>query len=178
MRLFLAVDLPEEVKKSISQQLEPFKKEYPDFRWVDESKYHITLHFFGDKRDSEKLKDQIEEAVFETEPFQMYVGGVELFMKDSLIFYLKFLRNRTVEDLVSRVREKFQSDNTKKFVPHIAIARYRIPSKQQYLLIKKKIRQLDIEVDFQITQITLYNSVIESEKPLYETIAKIALQKS
>ena len=165
-------------KRSIVGQLEPFKKEYPDLRWVDESKYHITLHFFGDKKEPEKLKNQIEEAVYEIEPFQMYVGGVELFMKDSLIFYLKFLRNRTVEDLVSRVREKFQLDNTSKFIPHIAIARYRIPSKQQYLLIKKKLRQLDIEVDFQITQITLYNSVIESEKPLYEKIAEIALQKS
>ncbi len=177
MRLFLAIDLPKETKESISQQVEAFKKEYPYFRWVDESRFHITLHFFGNSRDPDRLKNQIEEAIYDVEPFQMYSGEADLFMKNTIIFHLMFQRNRTLEKLVAQVREKFQTGNTMKFVPHLTVARYRIPSKQQYLLIKKKVQRLNIEVDFQVTQITLYNSVIESEKPLYETIAKIALQK-
>lgn len=178
MRLFLAVDLPDKTKKSIAEQLEAFKKEYPYFRWVDPSRYHITLHFFGNKRDPEKLKDQIEEAVYDVEPFRMYSGETDLFMKNTIILHLEFQRNRMLEKLVSQVREKFQTGNSMKFMAHLTIARYRIPSKQQYLLIKKKVQRLDIDVDFLVSQITLYNSVIEGEKPLYETIAKIALQKS
>ena len=46
MRLFLAVDLPKKVKHLLEQQILPVKKEYPQFEWVSEGNYHITVHFF------------------------------------------------------------------------------------------------------------------------------------
>ncbi len=178
MRLFLAIDLPKQAKQSIASQLENFKKEYPYFRWVDESRLHITLHFFGDRKDEKRLVEQIENAVYDVEPFRLYASEANLFIKNTIVLHLTFQRNRTLERLVAQIREKFQIDSKIRYVPHLTIARYRIPSKQQYLLIKKKVGRLNIDVVFEITQITLFNSVIESEKPLYKTIASIPLEKS
>lgn len=178
MRLFLAIDLPKETKRSIAQQLESFKKEYPYFRWVDEARYHITLHFFGDRDDTKEISKKIRDAVFDIEEFTMYSNGADLFIKNSIILYLNFQRNREIEKLVTQVRDIFTVSTEGRYIPHMTIARYRIPSKQQYLLIKKKVSRLNIDVEFKITQITLLNSVIESEKPLYETIDKIDLEKT
>lgn len=177
MRLFLAIDLPKEAKRAISTQLVFFKKEYPYFRWVDETRYHITLHFFGYRTDAENLVKQIKDAVFDVEAFRMYSDGTDLFIKNTIILYLTFQRNRMLEKLVSQVRSAVQDPLITKFVPHLTIARYRIPSKQQYFLIRKKVGKLEIDVDYEVSQITLFNSVIESEKPLYETIETISLQK-
>src|SRR3989338_693427 len=177
MRLFLAIDLPKEVKQSIATQLAPLKSEYPDFRWVDESRYHITLHFFGERDDPEKVIERVSTAVYAIDPFRMYSGQASLFMKNTIILHITFQRNRMIERLASQVQDAFNENKAIRYIPHLTIARYRIPSKQQYLLIKKKVGRLNLDVEFDVTQITLFNSVIKSEKPLYETIAEIPLEK-
>ena len=177
MRLFLAVNPPDEIKKSIARQLEPLKKEYPNFKWVDEKNYHITLQFFGDK-DPKRLGEQISESVFDVDPFYLYASGADLFMRNTITMHLTFYRSKEMEGIVERVREKFQIHESLKYVPHLTFARYRVPAKQQYLLIKKKIGRLKIDLEFKVAQITLYNSVIESEKSFYETISEIPLTES
>ncbi len=177
MQLILAVNPTDSVKNQIAAQLEDLKKEYPYFRWIDQSDYHMELQVFNDRSDVTKLKGQIEEAVYDIEETRLYASGVGLFMKTNLIFYVTLHRNKMIEKMVSQVRARFHMDTKTKFLAQIVFARYRIPSKQQYLLIKKKLHALTIDVEFDVTQITLFNSVIESEKQLFETVAEIPLQE-
>ena len=47
MRLFLAVDVPEEVVLAVTALFEPWRAAFPNARWVPSEHWHITLKFLG-----------------------------------------------------------------------------------------------------------------------------------
>lgn len=49
MRLFIAVDLPEEVREVLRDGLGPLKRDQPPARWVRPEGMHITLKFLGEQ---------------------------------------------------------------------------------------------------------------------------------
>ncbi len=57
-RLFIALNLPEQVKNELVGLLEILKKYYPEIKWVDARGLHLTLHFLGylDQELEEKIK--------------------------------------------------------------------------------------------------------------------------
>lgn len=175
MRTFLAIDLPQKIKKSLHSQLGKLYKEYPDIRWVSPENFHVTLHFFGEIGDPKREIEHIEESIYDVPSFHLYSSEAGLFIRHKITLYVEFQRNKTLERLVKAVREKLQLPHDKRFVPHLTIGRYRIPSKQQYLLMKKKLKNLQIDIDFEINTIILFESILESNKPIYKKIAKFSL---
>lgn len=175
MRLFLAIDLPEETKKRVNAQLEPFYRQYPDFRWVDQANFHITLHFFGDVSNPDKIIKFMNELVFDIPSFYLYVADLDLFIKDNITLYIRFHRNKILEELVKRIKERSALGTSRKFVSHLTFGRYRIPSKQQYLLIKKKLKNFKLDTEFKVDAITLFESIAGTQKPVYKKIAEFPL---
>lgn len=45
MRLFLGVSIPNESIKQIKTAIGAIKNEYPEFDWVPEHNYHLTIFF-------------------------------------------------------------------------------------------------------------------------------------
>ena|SRR3990167_10287295 len=175
MRLFLAIDLPTASKKRLDEQLEKLKRDYPHFSWVTQKNFHITLHFFGETNQIETIKKKVREAIYDVNSFYLYSLGAELFINKKIVLYIYFKREKRVEELTSKIKKIFQVEEVKKFVPHLTIARSRIPSKQQYINLKKKLQQLPIEIDFSIKKIYLFQSILEGQKPSYEKIASFSL---
>lgn len=177
MRLFLAAELPEPVKQSLFLQTKKLREEFPYFRWIPAENYHITLFFFGnvDTGNEKRIIQQIDAAVFDVPPFRLYSGPIDLFIRDSIMIYLGFQKNKTIGDLVKKIKREMNIQNDLKFFPHLTLARYRIPSKQQYLVIKKKCSQYNVDIQFEIPQITLFDSVIENKKPIYKVVEKFPL---
>ena len=57
MRLFLAIDIPVDIRQKIAAFVERIRPHAPDARWVKPETYHITLKFIGEwRRDVEELK--------------------------------------------------------------------------------------------------------------------------
>jgi 2'-5' RNA ligase len=167
MRLFLAVDIPNEVKKELDMQLEPLKKEYPYLKWVPPQNYHVTLFFFGDRFPKDMIQKHVENVTFDSRSFHMYTGENGILMRNTLTFYAGFLKCQPIEQMVKRIKTEMNIVDDLKFFPHLTVARYRIPSKQQYLLLKKKWLKMKLDVEFEVSQITLYESVIEKNVPIY-----------
>lgn len=167
MRLFLAIPLPDAVKESLYEQTEPWRKEYPYLKWVPQNNYHITLFFFGDQFPASILKDRVENVTFDTRSFHLFSGENGIMMRNSLILYAGFLKSQSIEQLVKRIKAELNIVDDLKFFPHLTLARYRIPSKQQYLLLKKKWLKTHFDIEFEVSQITLYESVIEKNVPVY-----------
>lgn len=71
-RLFVAIDLPEEIKASLSQ----FSGAVPGARWVDTSQIHLTLRFIGDvdPQTVSKIKKALSGIHFPS--FPLCVAGV------------------------------------------------------------------------------------------------------
>ena len=46
-RLFVAVDVPRDIRAGLVTRLEPLRASHPELRWVPEENWHITIKFLG-----------------------------------------------------------------------------------------------------------------------------------
>src|SRR3989338_511497 len=97
MRLFLAIDLPKKAKKQLEDNLFSLKKEYADFNWVSEKNYHITLIFFGEIQNPEKIIKTIEKEVYDIDPFYLYSSDAGLFLNKKVVLHINFRREKKLE---------------------------------------------------------------------------------
>jgi 2'-5' RNA ligase len=172
MRLFLAIDLPLKIKEEVEKNLFNIKKEYADFSWVTLENYHLTLYFFGEVNNVDKIIKKLEETLFDKEQFYLYSNLVDLFIEHKITIYLNFLKEKKLEELGKAVVEKFagQNYNNKKFIPHLTLARCRIPSKQQYFVLKKRLEKITVDVSFKVSRLVLFESILSGAKPVYKKI--------
>lgn len=177
MRLFLAIDPPKDVKLSINDQLTFFKKEYPQFEWTPIGNYHITLHFFGDVLDDKKVFLQLEELLYDQELFYLYSLNADMFTKHKITMYLNFRREKRLEEIVKRIKNKFYlpEQRIERYIPHLTFAHFRIPSKQQYFVMKKKISKLNLDISFPVRKLFLFESILGGRNPIYKKIHTIKL---
>lgn len=61
IRLFVAVDVPREVKDAVASAIEPFTDRIPGARWTRPSAWHVTLKFLGNVWP--RLVDPVREGV-------------------------------------------------------------------------------------------------------------------
>lgn len=175
MRLFLGLNLPQEVKDTLYSQIEPLRRAYPEFRWVTSPNYHITLFFLGNTHSIDRITKDVEETIFDIETFRMYSQDVSLFMRENITLYVGFAKNHTLLDIVKRLKARWNLYEKHSFFPHLTIARTRIPSKQQYLLIKKKFTKHTVDIEFDVSRLTLFETVMEKDQPQYNILKEFPL---
>ncbi len=64
MRLFIAINLPEEIKDILTS----YQSDLPYVRWTKRDNLHITVKFLGDK----------EEEIERVEPFEVTINSISL----------------------------------------------------------------------------------------------------
>lgn len=179
MRTFLAIEIPENIKEKLAKQIIPLRRDYPQLNWVPPENYHVTVHFYGEVGDVKKLTTDIEDVLFDVPAFRMYSLGAGIFIDKKILLYTDFQRVKVLEELAEKVKSitepTQQNSHRYKFIPHLTIARSKIPSKQQYLLMKKKLEQFEIDLEFPVDHVTLYQSILEAQAPIYKKIVDFPL---
>ncbi|CAN5240788.1 RNA 2',3'-cyclic phosphodiesterase [soil metagenome] len=180
MKLFSAVRIPQRAIDQIRTQTESLFDDYPSYNWVPLHNYHVSLHYIGEVTEA-KLPiavEHIQNKLYDVPVTNMYTYGADLFMDEQITIYIYFQRNKTIEDISRRLYDLFEAGSLKKrkeYIPHITIARYKIPSKQQYFLLKKKLAKLKVDVEFAVEDIHLYESIETRKNPQYKIVASIPL---
>ncbi len=177
MRLFLAIEIPDEIKKQITKELAMLKNQYRDFKWIPEDNFHITVHFFGETDRCEEIKKRLSEILFDEESFSLYSSGIDLFIKGKITIYLDFLREKKLEKIEKDIRVVYGGGDIKevKFIPHLTLARCRVPSKQQYFVLKKRLQKIKTDVEFAVDKLSLFQSILNKERPEYKKLAEFPL---
>lgn len=77
MRLFLALDLPDEVVHTIDSRVAIARQLAPPLRWVVPPQWHITLAFYGEveQRKVDGLTERLARAARRTQPFGLTLGN-------------------------------------------------------------------------------------------------------
>ena len=121
MRLFIAIDLPLQVKDVVSR----FEKELSMFklRFVKPEHMHITLTFLGDIEDVDAIKQRLGKIRFSPFKLKIYAYGFFPSTKKIRVIWIGLEHNEEFINLQHDIRELF--DNKEKFMPHITIARAR-----------------------------------------------------
>lgn len=124
-RLFVALPLPEE----IADGLLDIQEGIPAARWQDADNLHITLRFVGevDRHMAADLETALESITFA--PFPLQISGVGHFEANrrAKAVWARIAPSAALDELQMRVeiacRRAGLSAETRRFVPHITIAR-------------------------------------------------------
>lgn len=167
-RIFVAVDLPEEVQ----DQLEELSGGVPGARWLEPDARHLTLRFIGDV-DGHAFQD-VHEALSEVrkEPFSLELRGVGFFPPRGPLRVLwagvapepKLAELRAAVDRA--VVRAGQEPERRKFHPHVTLARLDgAPSARvaRFLETWALFRTAPFEVD----RFHLYSSVLHPRGSIY-----------
>lgn len=177
MRLFLGIDLPVTEKQKLYKQIEPLMRKYPSFDWVDPHLYHATLQFFGEVDDVTGLTDVMERVTFDKKSFYLY--GLDLGMFSSLhqlTLYLHFQRQKAIDDIVDDVEALYPAFvKQRSFIFHTTIAKAKASSKQQYFHLKKRLREIHIDISFPVDNLILFGSTRDNEGRKYIELKRFPL---
>jgi len=76
VRLFVALDLPDEVQSAVEEQVAGARALGAPLRWVVPQQWHITLAFYGevDERKVDDLTERLARAARRRQPFPVSIG--------------------------------------------------------------------------------------------------------
>lgn len=122
MRLFVAVDLNEEMKASLIGMMHEMKKAGVKGSYVPKQNLHMTLAFIGETDDAPSVKAALKNVEFK--PFRIALSETGTFGD---VLYVGVKGNQGLSGAAKSVREALSSagipfDN-KKFAPHVTIIR-------------------------------------------------------
>ena len=122
MRLFVAITLSDEMKKTVTGTLHSLKKAGVKGSYVPSQNLHLTLAFIGEVKDSSAVKEALQTV--KLKPFRLSLSEMGTF-GDLLWVGLK--GNQGLSAAVKDVRGALDAAgidyDKKKFVPHITIIR-------------------------------------------------------
>jgi hypothetical protein len=163
MKFLLKIELSSKTKNEIVDQLSDLKKIYPQFRWELPKNYSILVHSFEEFSDPTSTIKKLETALFDKKTLYFYAYEVSLTIQNKITLYLDFRREKEVERISESIKNEFQiAQSPEKYAPRLILASYKIPSKQQYFVIKKRLANLDIDLSFKINKLSFF----EGEKKI------------
>jgi len=190
IRSFIAIELPDEVKRELAQLIyELGKAKYPFVKWVDMENTHLTLKFLGNIPQGQvaKIAEAMKQAVRGKSPFQLEISRLGAFPSinqprviwigvggetDSL---LKLQR-----EIDSRLVPLGFAPEKQPFVPHLTVGRVRenaSPDDRKALGQLLASRVFDSQGHIAVDSIKLMRSQLTPEGPVYSLLSVVALMK-
>ena len=130
MRVFIAIDLPEEIRSRLATVERDLRPTTTSARWVAAESIHVTLKFIGEL--SEKRMESLDAALagLTWKPFLVTVRGIGFFPgKRSPRVLWAGLQAPTLKGLAEKIdsrMERFGFEKEKRvFRPHVTLARAR-----------------------------------------------------
>lgn len=176
MRIFLAFDFEESIEKDSLEIIDRIKRSGFIGNWTKRGNFHLTLFFLGEQQKNEIVK--ATDAFFSelpTEAITLKSKELGMFFKNGSpsVIWLGFERERKVEHIFESGK-KFYSpygyDFKGKFIPHLTLGRLkRVPMDFRNVMNSISNQQKE----YKIAGITLYQSELTSEGPVYTPLRKL-----
>lgn len=175
-RLFVAIELPPEVKEGFRSIQEPLKKSSARLTLVDPDLIHITLKFIGDTPDA--VTRQIADAlgVLKEEPFPIQVKGISgNNIRQPRVIWANVEDGGKCGVLHSRIEDHLAPFGVKKedraFRPHATVARVKEfhPDLIEFL---KPLRDREFG-NGMVSGFSLKKSTLTPKGPIYQTIKEV-----
>src|SRR2546430_1319435 len=129
MRLFIALDIPAEVRARLTEYMERARKLAPDARWARVEGLHVTLKFVGEFSDARLEEMKTALAAVKAAPFEVTFKGVGFFpnTKAARVFWAAVDGGEELPRLASAVDMALAglgiAREEKPYRPHLTLAR-------------------------------------------------------
>jgi RNA 2',3'-cyclic 3'-phosphodiesterase len=185
MRLFIAIEIPDEIRSGLMEAQRRLKGSGVEASWPRPEGIHLTLKFMGDvpeEKIAEILKE-LRQAVEGTAPFRLEVGGVGAFpgLKNARVAWIG-LSGETeslarlqvaVEHAMVRIG---MAREDRKFTPHLTLGRIKyIRSRDKWLEAVEEVKDIKL-AGFDVVSISLMKSELKPSGAVYAEMGRIELQ--
>ncbi|GAB4303131.1 MAG: RNA 2',3'-cyclic phosphodiesterase [Desulfuromonadia bacterium] len=172
-RLFIAIPLPPRVKELIGS----FRIPIPGARWVSQEQVHLTLHFLGDRPDTDiPLLVSLLEGVADWGGISLVTTGPGTFgpYPSPRVLWLGIEQSLPLHRLHRTLGERlvsagFSVDN-RSFHPHLTIARLKGVGREALLPL---LARPPAHVTFPVERIVLFGSRLSTEGATHWEIASV-----
>jgi 2'-5' RNA ligase len=176
MRLFVALDLPWELR----ERLALLACGLPGARWVSPENYHLTLRFIGEVTPNQAEEVDIALAGLRARGFSLSLAGIGTFRKggQEVALWVGVERNPQLDLLQGKVETALQraglEPERRRFAPHVTLARLdRVPEAKLagFLQANSLFRAEPVPVE----HFTLFSSRLGKDQSVYTPEVEYAL---
>lgn len=183
MRLFIAINFPDQIKRKILKQIEDLKSQFPQVSWVKSENLHLTLKFLGYVKDDklDEIKEGIALVSHDFKPFELTISRMGYFHREPFIIQLNIDNSLRLNSLVDRLEKEmkklgFMREN-RPYNPHITLGRGRKLNREKVVSIKKEIEKpvAFSPIRFTVDKIALMESTLKPTGAVYTLVNSFPL---
>ena len=173
MRLFIAIEIPENIKVYIAEIQGNIGNNTNKIRFVNKNQIHLTLRFLGEvqKDKTEIIMELLKKITFDS--FSVHLDSIGVFPSESYIrvIWIGLKPEEPVLELQKTIDENLKKSFKKEenFRPHLTLARVKyIDDKENFINKLKKIKIENKKID--VNNFKLVKSTLTLEGPVYEDL--------
>ncbi len=173
MRIFISIDIPEEIKKEIIK----IQEQLPEFKGklTERENLHLTLKFLGeiDEKKAKEIKSRLREI--KLKKFESKIDSIGIFSEKFIrIIWMRIINcEKLQKEIDTQLEGLFEKE--KRFMGHLTVARVKyIKDKKKFMDELNKIKISSIK--FMVNSFELKKSILTEKGPVYETIESYNLK--
>ncbi len=168
MRLFIAIDLPTDIRHALTDLQFPSRS----IRWNRSEQIHLTLSFLGDQPDHQL--EPLCEALSEIEltPFTLHTKEIGCFRQGAL--WLGLETSEPLSQLQARINRRVQQCGialeSRRFHPHLTLGRCRKNPAPAVEILQSRLEYR--KYSFEVDRFLLKSSVLRQDGAVHQTEAE------
>ena len=189
MRIFIAINLPGEIKKELKEITQELNYSFPEkgiVRWVGKDNLHLTLLFLGNIREEALLETSeiVKKTVQKENPFSLKLTNIQYGPPGKMpprLIWLNIEKKpelvEVVENLKKEIAEKgiLNKFEEKAFSPHITLGRIRAFQWRRMEPEERPNIEREVNLDFGVDSIDIMESNLKRTGAEYTILESIKL---
>ncbi|MDP3791026.1 MAG: RNA 2',3'-cyclic phosphodiesterase [Candidatus Omnitrophota bacterium] len=187
MRAFIAIELSEEIRSSLSQIQSHLKYSGADVKWVEKDNIHLTLKFLGEitEEKCEKIKSILDEIGRSLRPFEINIKNIGAFPKidhPRVIWVGLDKGAKESVEVAGKIDEELYKIGFEKesrpFTAHLTIGRVRSSKNKDALKQKLTAYSLQLTAETQlISSVIFFQSKLSPKGSIYTKLYEAKFQR-
>lgn len=185
MRLFVAINLPDDTRAAVHEAAAPLRDVAPELRWVAAERLHLTVRFLGEQSEEmvPALADVLADAARKSQAIPLTVAGVGAFpgFRRARVVWLGVDYEPKLELLYHDVETACMSlgfeVEGRAFRPHLTLGRapVRLPEERARDL-QRAARGIRFRTTTTVTSVDLMHSELGGGGPRYRMVSRAMLR--
>jgi 2'-5' RNA ligase len=184
VRLFVAVNLPDELRRTIYEATAPLRARDVRVRWVDAAGMHITLKFLGDVPSDRAtgIEGALDRAAAGMRAFSLVIAGAGAFPSTdrARVVWVGCEAAPPLELLQHAVEREYAAlgypVEGRPFRPHVTIGRARSDARGGVRGLEARLEEVEIAGEFVVRSVDLMESTLTRTGARYAVRHAVALQ--
>lgn len=176
MRLFVAINLPEDLREAVHEATGPLREDGLPARWVDPHDYHVTMKFIGEVRPEHRdaMAQMLRRTLSGYQPFELALEELGAFpsLRRPRVIWLGVSATPQLRalkhDLEHAYAELGVDRETRAFRPHITLGRANDSAEAgEFRELERLSAEIDVDGEFPVTHLDLMRSTLKPDGPVY-----------